>query len=64
MTNDLGVFFKEVYQEFTRITWPTRKEFFINLAGTFFLVFLFSVYFGLTDTLISLCLTKIILFVL
>lgn len=62
MMNDLSIFFKETYQEFLRVIWPNSREFFVNLTGTFFLVFLFAIYFGLSDTFISLCLTKLLLF--
>ncbi|MCA9770751.1 preprotein translocase subunit SecE [Candidatus Dependentiae bacterium] len=62
MINDLSVFFKETYQELLKIIWPNSREFFINSTGTFFLVFLFAMYFGLIDILISLCLTKLLLF--
>ncbi len=60
MTQNLNIFFKEVYAELLKIIWPSRKEFFLNVLFTFIVVFLFSVYLGLADALISYVVSKII----
>lgn len=60
MTNDLNIFFKEVFQEFRKISWPSQKEFLINISGTFFIVFAFAIYLGFVDSLIGFLITKII----
>lgn len=60
MTNNLNVFFQDVWQEFKKITWPSRKEFFISVFGTLLIVIAFGIYLGFLDTLIGYAITKII----
>ncbi len=60
MTNDLNIFFQEVWQEFNKIIWPTRKEFFIGILGTLLVVIIFALYLGSLDLLISYVVAKII----
>lgn len=60
MTNDLNVFFTEVFQEFKKISWPSQKEFLINISGTLFIVFAFAVYLGFVDGLIGFLIVKIV----
>lgn len=60
MTNDLGIFFKEVWEEFKKISWPSRKDFLMNVAGVLFIVFLFSIYLGFLDGLIGFIISKLI----
>jgi preprotein translocase SecE subunit len=60
MTNNLNIFFQEVWQEFNKIVWPSKKEFLMSVAGTLLIVFIFSVYLGFLDTLIGYAISKII----
>ena len=60
MTNNLNIFFQEVWQEFNKIVWPSRKEFYISVLGTLAIVIIFAVYLGFLDALIGYAITKII----
>ncbi len=60
MSNNLNVFFKEVYSEFTKIVWPSRKEFILNVLFTFLVVLFFAIYLGFIDGLVGYVMTKIV----
>jgi preprotein translocase SecE subunit len=60
MTNDLSIFFKEVFLELKKISWPRKSDFLINIFATLFIVVVFSIYLGLADTVIGLVITKMI----
>lgn len=59
MTNNLNIFFKEVYSEFNKIIWPSRREFFLNVLFTLIVVIIFSIYLGLADSIIGYVISKI-----
>ena len=46
-------FFKEVKQETSKVTWPTRKETIITTVMVFIMVFLLSIFFLGVDQLLS-----------
>jgi len=46
-------FFKEVKQEASKVTWPTRKETIITTVMVFIMVFLLSIFFLGVDQLLS-----------
>jgi|TARA_B100001013_G_C24274887_1_gene310426 preprotein translocase subunit SecE len=46
-------FFKEVRQETSKVTWPTRKETIITTVMVFIMVFLLSIFFLGVDQLLS-----------
>ncbi len=46
-------FFREVRQELSRVTWPTRKETLQTTAMVFVMVFIAAAFFFLTDQLFS-----------
>ena len=60
MTNDLNIFFQEVWQEFNKIVWPSRKEFFVSVFGALAIVVIFALYLGFLDILIGFTINKII----
>lgn len=60
MTNNLNIFFQEVYSELSKIIWPSRKEFLFSVFFTLLVVVFFSIYLGLADMLIVLAVNKII----
>jgi preprotein translocase SecE subunit len=60
MTNDLNIFFKEVFTELKKIIWPSKREFFVALTGTLCIVFIFALYLGFVDVVIGIAVTKII----
>ena len=45
-------FFKEVRQETSKVTWPTRKETIITTVMVFIMVFLLSIFFIGVDQLL------------
>ena len=45
--------FKEVKQETSKVTWPTRKETIITTVMVFIMVFLLSIFFLGVDQLLS-----------
>lgn len=49
-----AVFLRQVRQEVTKVTWPTRKETGVTTAMVFVMVALASVFFLIVDKLISL----------
>ena len=46
-------FFREVRQEVTKVTWPTRKETYVSTLMVFIMVALMSVFFFLSDVVIQ-----------
>ena len=46
-------FFKEVRQETSKVTWPTRKETIITTVMVFIMVFLLYIFFLGVDQLLS-----------
>ena len=47
-----GEFVQQVRQEFSKITWPTRKETMMTTMMVFIMVFLASIFFLLSDLVI------------
>jgi preprotein translocase SecE subunit len=60
MTNNLNIFFQEVWQEFNKIIWPSRKEFLLSVVSTLVIVIIFALYLGFSDILIGFVINKII----
>ncbi len=48
-----GQFIREVRQEVSKVTWPTRKETGISTAMVFVMVFLAAIFFFLVDQVLS-----------
>ena len=48
-----GQFIREVRQETSKVTWPTRKEVMITTGMVFVFVFLVAIFFFLVDQLLS-----------
>lgn len=46
-------FIREVRQEVSKVTWPTRKETMISTSMVLFLVLLSAVFFWVVDSLIA-----------
>jgi preprotein translocase subunit SecE len=46
-------FFKQVRQETSKVTWPTRKETMISTGMVFVMVFIAAVFFFAVDQLLS-----------
>ena len=46
-------FFREVRQETSKVTWPTRKETIITTVMVFIMVFLLSIFFLGVDQILS-----------
>tara|TARA_Y100000768_G_scaffold373674_1_gene342552 strand:+ start:941 stop:1156 length:216 start_codon:yes stop_codon:yes gene_type:complete len=53
-------FVRQVRQELQKVTWPARRDTFISSAIVIFLIFLFAIFFLLTDQLWSFLIKKII----
>ena len=53
-------FVRQVRQELQKVTWPQRRDTFISSAIVILLIFLFSIFFLLTDQLWSFLIQKII----
>jgi preprotein translocase subunit SecE len=53
-------FLKEVRQEVSKVTWPTRKETILTTAMVFVMVFILSLFFLLTDQIWSFSIKQII----
>ena len=53
-------FVRQVRQELQKVTWPQRKDVLISSAIVILLVFLFAIFFLLTDQLWSFLIKKII----
>ena len=45
-----GAFIRQVRQEASKVTWPTRKETLVTTGMVFVMVFLASMFFFLVDT--------------
>ena len=48
-----GEFFKQVRQEGSKVTWPTRKEATVTTAMVFVMVVLAAIFFLLVDMVLS-----------
>ena len=48
-----GQFMREVRQEVSKVTWPTRKETLISTGMVFVMVFLAAIFFFLVDQVLS-----------
>ncbi len=48
-----GQFMREVRQEASKVTWPSRKETLISTAMVFVMVFLAALFFFLIDQILS-----------
>jgi len=46
-------FFREVRQEVSRVTWPSRKETAVTTAMVFVMVFLAAIFFFLADQILA-----------
>jgi preprotein translocase subunit SecE len=46
-------FFREVRQEISRVTWPTRKETAVTTAMVFVMVFVAALFFFVIDQILS-----------
>ena len=53
-------FVRQVRQEMQKVTWPEKKDIFISSAIVILLIFLFSIFFLLTDQIWSFSIKKII----
>ena len=48
-----GEFVRQVRQEVSRVTWPTRKETMITTIMVFIMVFVMSIFFLLVDQVLA-----------
>jgi len=48
-----GEFVREVRQEVSKVTWPTRKETSVTTAMVFVMLFLFMIFFFFVDQVLS-----------
>ena len=55
-----ALFVRQVRQELQKVTWPTRRDTFISSLIVILLIFLFSLFFLLTDQVRSFSIKKII----
>ena len=55
-----ALFVRQVRQELQKVTWPTRRDTFISSLIVILLIFLFSLFFLLTDQVWSFSIKKII----
>ncbi len=46
-------FMRQVRQEVSKVTWPSRKEVIVTTAMVFLVVFLFAIFFLLVDQILS-----------
>lgn len=53
-------FLREIRQELTKVTWPTRKETAITTGMVFVMVFLLSIFFLGVDQIIALAVQSIL----
>ncbi|PPR46875.1 MAG: Protein translocase subunit SecE [Alphaproteobacteria bacterium MarineAlpha5_Bin9] len=53
-------FVRQVRQEISKVTWATRRDVLISSAIVILLIFLFSIFFLLTDQIWSFAINKII----
>ena len=57
-----GQFIREVRQEGTKVTWPSRKETLVTTGMVFVMVFLAAIFFFLVDLILSWSVGKILIF--
>ena len=57
---NIGQFVREVRQEVSKVTWPSRKETTISTAMVLIMAFLAAFFFFLVDQLLSLGVTAIL----
>ena len=55
-----ALFVRQVRQELQKVTWPTRRDIFISSLIVILLIFLFSLFFLLSDQIWSYSIKKII----
>jgi len=55
-----ALFVRQVRQELKKVTWPTRRDTFISSLIVILLIFLFSLFFLLSDQIWSFSIKKII----
>ena len=55
-----ALFVRQVRQELQKVTWPTRRDTLISSLIVIFLIFLFSLFFLLSDQIWSFSIKKII----
>jgi preprotein translocase subunit SecE len=55
-----ALFVRQVRQELQKVTWPTRRDTFISSLIVIVLIFLFSLFFLLSDQIWSFSIKKII----
>ena len=55
-----ALFVRQVRQELQKVTWPTRRDTFISSLIVIVLIFLFSIFFLLSDQIWSFSIKKII----
>ena len=55
-----ALFVRQVRQELQKVTWPTRRDTFISSLIVILLIFLFSLFFLLSDQVWSFSIRKII----
>lgn len=48
-----GQYIREVRQEISKVTWPTRKETMVTTAMVFIMVFLAAMFFFLVDQVLA-----------
>ncbi len=55
-----GQFIREVRQETSKVTWPTRKETIVSTIMVFVMVFLAAIFFFFVDQILSFGVGKIL----
>ena len=55
-----AAFFREVRQEVSKVTWPTRKETLVTTAMVFVMVTLVALFFFLVDQVLNLGISAIL----
>ena len=55
-----ALFVRQVRQELQKVTWPTRRDTFISSMIVILLIFLFSLFFLLSDQIWSFSIKKVI----
>ena len=53
-------FLRQVRQETSKVTWPTRRETLISVAMVVIMVVLFSIFFFVVDQIFSFCVRAIL----
>tara|TARA_B100001123_G_C14700341_1_gene785043 strand:- start:327 stop:536 length:210 start_codon:yes stop_codon:yes gene_type:complete len=57
-----ALFIRQVKQELSKVIWPTKKDTLISSAVVILLIIIFSLFFLLTDQVLSFSIKKIISF--